>query len=188
MSQVNEVIDLLQPDDLTLLLSEDNDMASIIDFQGHSAAETSKRCSTIDIDTSTLVPVFGDDESISDTSIFSHFSFDPVDEEPFTKTSENAPPPTEKMISKLNSMMMRSALSRAIVSKTVYPDLKKNKTRKISFDYSSSSTKSSYHKASPRSASKHTRRTNDKISTDSVRLGSRQDSSIGGFLRASKKW
>eukprot|EP00526_Cylindrotheca_closterium_P022949 CAMPEP_0113614038 /NCGR_PEP_ID=MMETSP0017_2-20120614/6955_1 /TAXON_ID=2856 /ORGANISM="Cylindrotheca closterium" /LENGTH=184 /DNA_ID=CAMNT_0000523183 /DNA_START=25 /DNA_END=579 /DNA_ORIENTATION=+ /assembly_acc=CAM_ASM_000147 len=182
-SQFNEID--LQPDDLSFLLRSDDLMANI-DFQANPKVTTAKSCNRIEIDARPLVPVSDDDESISDTSLWSHLSFDPVDEELSSAETSEKPPSFERMVSKLNSMMRLSALSRAIISKTVFEDLNK-KTRNISSVDSSSTTKPSLHKAR-RSSSKHTHRTNDKISTDSVRLGSRQDSSIGGFLRASKKW
>ncbi|CAJ1949213.1 unnamed protein product [Cylindrotheca closterium] len=170
-----------------IALEPDEDLfATIIDFQSNAEINASKPCST-------PAPVSNDDESISDTSTFSALSFlDPAGEEELSiEDSGDSPPPVEHMLSKLNSMMMRSNLSRAIISKNVFPDFSIKET-KISFDYyppnsPTGTTKSNFHKASP-SASKHTRRTHDKISTDFVRLGSRQDSSIGEFLRASKKW
>ena len=186
--QLNAIIDL-QVDDLSML-SFGDDIAENFDFHADPDSEVAtsfKPCGMVEIDVSGLVPVSDDDESISAASLLSNFSFHTVNaEEQPPVAGADRTPSFQLMVSKLNSMMMRSARSRAIISTTVFPDLKK-KSRKISLDVSSAA-KPSVHKANKPSPKHCQQRNHGKISTDSMRLGSRQDSCIGGFLRASKKW
>ena len=177
-----------QADDLSIWSFGDDITATIGSYHREldTTTTTSKPCSSIEIDaTKAFAPsVSDDDESISGRSLFSSgLTLHSSNDDP--SSASEKPPSFGIMVSKLNSMMMKSAKSRAIISNTVFAELKK-KARKISLDCTSTN-KPSLHKAS-RQSPKHSHQNKDNISTDSIRLGSRQDSNIGGFLRASKKW
>ena len=124
------------------------------------------------------VPI-SDDESISGASLFSDTSLQ------FLCDESHHDPSMEEMVVKLNRSMMRSARSRAMVSKTVFPDLRKqslerkNKKQMVSSFTSFRRKSSLVRKAQRSNATKHTTYSN----SNGV-----DKSSLLHFLRATKKW
>lgn len=172
-------IDPFHSDELSILSFTDD----IIEQQQEQHVKPNN--TPLEINISHSVPV-SDDESISEASLFSGISFHTTDcsdeqqsQESSTRceaesSSLSIPPAScsmEELVAKLNKSMMRSARTRALISKNVYPDLNRNKL--------------SLHKAQQRST-KH--KYNSGIATQSLVLGTSTDNSICGFLRATKKW
>mmetsp|Transcript_36550 Transcript_36550/g.88582 ORF Transcript_36550/g.88582 Transcript_36550/m.88582 type:complete len:153 (-) Transcript_36550:111-569(-) len=117
-------------------------------------------------------------------SLFSDIGFHSVDEE------EQEPLPSlEATLAKLSRSMLLSARSRAMVSKNVYPDLRKRglnkKVKKASALGPSSSMKTTVHKAQRTFCNKKNPYCNSGQCNTTKILG---NSIVGGFLRATKKW
>mmetsp|Transcript_36551 Transcript_36551/g.88584 ORF Transcript_36551/g.88584 Transcript_36551/m.88584 type:complete len:151 (-) Transcript_36551:111-563(-) len=115
-------------------------------------------------------------------SLFSDIGFHSVDEE------EQEPLPSlEATLAKLSRSMLLSARSRAMVSKNVYPDLRKRgldkKVKKASAGGPSSSMKTTVHKAQRTLCNKNNQY--KRAQYDATKI---DGNSIGRFLRATKKW
>ncbi|CAJ1963152.1 unnamed protein product [Cylindrotheca closterium] len=134
------------------------------------------------VDDGFAAPVSDEEESLSDNSLFSDISFHPVADD------KEGIPSMEALVAKLNRSMLRSARSRAMVSKTVFPDLRKRGTnRRVNttpVDSPSSSIKTILHRG-PRMICKTPSSSICIAQCDAMKI---DGNSIGDFLRQTKRW
>ena len=183
-------LDLIHTDDLSVFSFGEDDIEVSVGVAGLSVpVDIVKTFESVpfSLESAYAAPVSDeddDDESNAEDSLFTDVSFHQHYKQEPSAIDGHRPSTFEEMITKLNRSMLRSARTRALVSKTVVPDLRKKglgAVKKSCFIAEGvhrahqPPAKNWFYEISQRGACRLT-------------LDDQNHSSIGGFLRASKRW
>ncbi|CAJ1963289.1 unnamed protein product [Cylindrotheca closterium] len=183
---IDKSVDPFDSDDFSILSFGDADIQEDLDEFGCPPSLNREQSTTPtdtppppDIETIRSIPI-SDDESTSGTSLFSDTSLQFLSNPQSPKSSElHDNTSLEEMVVKLNRSMIRSARSRAMISKAVFPDLRKQGLKRNKKPIMLASKSSLVHKVQRSTATaKHTYSNSSGFAK----------SSLLDFLRATKKW